>query len=153
VDDVAKPSKKKTTREQPRWQPISRLPLFAQHIDGMLAADIEQYETLQEAKPKPWVLDNSTVNRVKQAFTKQRQDFHLFEEQLRRWQTGPLTDDQRQEVERLAQQMKKIRGNNTKVLELAEELGKGTIEKQLAKSDLELGMEVLLNPDLLRRNF
>ena len=36
--------------------------------------------------------------------------------------------------------------------ELAKELEQGTIERQLAKSDLELGLEVLRNPDLLRRN-
>ena len=32
----------------------------------------------------------------------------------------------------------------TRILELADELGRGTIERQLAKSDLELGLERLL---------
>lgn len=140
-------------RQQPQWRPISFLPTLAQHIDGMLQADVEQYETLLEAKPKPWVLDDFTVNRVKQVFTTQAKDFHLFEEQLQRWQSGPLTDGQSQEVERLAGQMQKIRENNTRVLALADELAKGTIEKQLAKSDEELGLEALLNPDRLRRGF
>lgn len=144
---------KNKQRQQPKWRPVSFLPTLAQHIDGMLAADVEQYQTLLEAKPKPWVLDDFTVNRVKQVFTTQHNDFHLFEEQLQRWRSGPLTDGQSQEVERLAGQMQKIRENNTRVLALADELAKGTIEKQLAKSDAELGMEALLNPDLLRRGF
>ena len=32
----------------------------------------------------------------------------------------------------------------TQILELADELGRGTIERQLAKSDVELGLEYLL---------
>jgi hypothetical protein len=110
----------------------------------MLEADVEQYETLLEAKPKPHVLDDATVNRVISVFRKQRDDFWLFEEQLTRWQSGELTDDQRQEVTRLVEQMRLLRKNNTRVLELADELGKGTIEKVLAKSDMELGLEVLM---------
>ncbi len=130
--------------QQPQWQPIRMLPTLARHIDGMLEADREQYETLLEAKPKPHVLDNATVARVISVFTKQQQDFWLFEEQLKRWQSGPLTAAQRQEVERLVGQMRALRQNNEKVLRLSRELAQGTIEKQLAKSDAELGLEFLL---------
>ncbi len=67
-------SKKKRPRQsavpkQPQWQPISMLPTFTAHIDGMLESSEEQYETLLEAKPKPHVLDDYTVNRVIKAFT------------------------------------------------------------------------------------
>lgn len=140
--------KKKGTRQpgqqQPQWRPISFLPTLAQHIDGMLEADVEQYETLLLAKDKPHVLDDYTVNRVKQVFTTQAKDFHLFDEQLQRWLAGETTEAQHQEVERLAGQMQKIRENNTKVLALADELGKGTIDKIMAKSDEELGLEYLM---------
>lgn len=142
----------KQSQPQPQWQPISRLSMIAEHIDGMLEADVEQYQTLLEAKPKPYVLDDFTVNRVIASFTTQKDDFWLFEEQLKRWQAGTLTAAQRQEVERLVGQMQKLRENNTKVLKLAQELSQGTIEKQLAKSDLELGIEALMNPDLRRSN-
>jgi len=47
--------------DQPQWQPIERLALIASHIDGMLESATEQYETLQLAKPKPFVLDDYTV--------------------------------------------------------------------------------------------
>jgi hypothetical protein len=129
---------------QPRWQPISMLSTFATHIDGMLEADLEQYETLSQTRSKPHVLDDYTVNRVKEVFGKQRQDFHLFEEQLTRWQSGELTDGQRAEVVRLVEQMRKLRENNSNVLALADELSKGTIEKVMGKSDAELGMDFLM---------
>lgn len=128
-------------RPQPQWQPIRMLPTLTLHIDGMLEADREQYETLLEAKP--YVLDDATVARVISAFETQAKDFWLFEEQLKHWQSGPLTAAQRQEVERLVGQMRALRQNNEKVLVLARELAQGTIEKQLAKSDLEVGVEML----------
>lgn len=130
--------------EQPHWHPIAMLATIARHIDGMVEADQEQLTTLQGARTKPYVLDDYTVNRVKQAFTTQREDFWIFEEQLRRWQAGQLTVRQSAEVARLRGQMAKLRQINSDVLTLAEELSKGTIEKQLAKSDFELGLEMLL---------
>ena len=118
--------------------------MIAAHIDGMLQADREQYETLLEAKPKPHVLDDFTINRVIAAFTTQRNDFGLFDEQLRRWAALPLSDQQHREVERLVEQMRLLRENNEQVLTLARELSKGTIDKVMAKSDVELGLEMLM---------
>jgi hypothetical protein len=69
---------------QPQWQPIETLWTFATHIDGILESSQEQYDTLQEAKPKPHVLDDYTVNRVISAFTTQIADLWLFDEQLSR---------------------------------------------------------------------
>ena len=79
--------------EQPHWHPIAMLATIARHIDGMVEADQEQLATLQEARTKPYVLDDDTVTRVKHAFTTQREDFWVFEEQLRRWQavSSPLS--------------------------------------------------------------
>ena len=57
---------------QPTWQPIARLPMIATHIDDMLESAEENYANLQEAKPKPHVLDDYTVGRVIKVFTTQR---------------------------------------------------------------------------------
>lgn len=139
-------------KQQPQWQPISQLSLIAHRIDGMLEAAQEQYQTLLPAKAKPHALDDYTVNRVKKVFTDQQNDLWLFDEQLTRWSKGPLSAHQRTEVERLQGQMKKLREQITTILALADELGKGTIEKVLSKSDAELGLEFLLNPEKFRRD-
>lgn len=112
----------------------------------MLADATEHYETLQEAQPKPYVLDDYTIGRVIEGFTVQQNDLWLFDEQLRRWQAGKekLTSAQRTEVQRLANQMLRVHEVITAILGLAGELKEGTIEKELAKSDVELGIEVLL---------
>ena len=73
-----------------------------------------------------------------------REDFWVFEEQLRSFQAVQLTVKPLAEVARLQSQMARLRHINSDVLALAEELSKGTIEKQLAKSDFEPRLEVLL---------
>lgn len=128
---------------QPQWRPLSFLPMLATHIDGMLEADQEQYATLLETKDKPYVLDDYTVRRVIKAFTTAKSDLPLFDEQLRRWGAEKVTDAQRQEIVRLKEQMQKLHEVVDQVLELTDALAKGTIEKVLAKSDEELGMEYL----------
>ncbi len=96
-----KEEKSRPMAEQPHWHPIAMLATIARHIDGMVEADQEQLATLQEARTRPYVLDDYTVTRVKGAFTTQREDFWVFEEQLRRWQALKLTTEQRAEVTRL----------------------------------------------------
>ena len=48
------------------------------------------------------------------------------------------------QLERLEGQLERQRAVLSDILELAEELQQGTIERVLAKSDLELGIEALL---------
>lgn len=131
-------------RGSPQWQPISQLTLIAKHIDGMVESASEQYANLVQVRPKPYVLDDYTIGRVKDVFTTQQNDLWLFDEQLRRWKAGQITDTQRTEIERLMGQMAKLRQVMTDILHLADELKAGTIEKQLAKSDAQLGLEFLM---------
>jgi hypothetical protein len=62
---------------------------------------------------------------------------------LRRWSTEKVTTAQRQEIIRLKGQMAKLHEVIDDVLKLANQLAKGTIEQQLAKSDEEIGLEYL----------
>jgi hypothetical protein len=48
------------------------------------------------------------------------------------------------ELDRLEGQLERLRKVLSDILALAEELQQGTIERVLAKSDLELGIEALL---------
>ncbi len=131
------------TPPTPTWQPITQLPLIASLIDGMLEAAKENYQSLQQASSKPHVLDDATVERVINVYTTQRYDLWLFEEQTRRWMAEPLAAAQRQEVNRLKDQVAQLREVLVEILALADELKRGTIEQVLAKSDEELALEVL----------
>jgi len=128
----------------PHWQPISKLPLITAAIDGLLEGAEEQYQLLQQAQPKPYVLDDDTVGRVITVFAEQRDDLWLYEEQLRRWAGQEFTEAQRREVGRVTGRLERLRQVIAAILELADELKGGTIERVLAKDDAELGLEFLL---------
>jgi hypothetical protein len=129
--------------QQPNWQPISQLPLIAQMIDGELGDTSTQYENLLPAKNKPHVLDDYTVGRLLKVFGERQEFFGIYAEQLAKWKALDLNATQKKEVTRLEAQLEKLVKVSTAVLDLANELKEGTIEKVLGKSDLELGLEAL----------
>jgi hypothetical protein len=57
----------------------------------------------------------------------------------------PIRRRRADEVDRLTEQVDRRRTVIDSILSLAEQLKQGTIEKVLAKSDLELGLEFLLS--------
>ena len=68
----------------------------------------------------------------------------VYDEQLRRWRNERLTDAQQRETVRLQNATRELCLVLTQILALADELATGTIERQLSKSDAELGLEHLL---------
>lgn len=126
------------------WQPISALPTIAMLVDEGLRDARERYATLLEAKPKPHVLDDATIARVKRVNGEGLAYCDVYEEQLRRWRSARLTDVQRREVARLESATRELRLVLSQILALAAELAGGTIERQLSKSDAEIGVEYLL---------
>ena len=127
----------------PHWQPLTALPLIASLIDGELADGQEHQATLLSVRDRPHVLDDATVERSIKLHTKQRDFLGVFAEQLARWRHEQPTDAQRRELDRLEGQLDRLRAILNNILQLAEELKQGTIERVLAKSDLELGHETL----------
>ena len=128
----------------PQWHPIKALPMIGQAIDGMLESAEEVVQSLEQARPRPHFLDDSTIGRVREAHGTQLNDLWWYTEQLARWQRASPTPAQAQELERLTQQLAALRRVLTASLAFAEELQAGTIEKVLAKDDVELAVEYLL---------
>jgi hypothetical protein len=128
----------------PQWHPISALPMIAQALDGMVESAEDVLQSLEQARPRPQVLDDYTIDRVREAHGTQLNDLWWYTEQLARWQDAKPTPTQHQELERLTQQVAALRRVLTASLALTEELQAGTIEKVLAKDDVELALEFLL---------
>lgn len=120
------------------------LPMIAKLTDEGLRDAREHYDTLLQARPKPYVLDDATIARTKRVNGEGLEWCGVYDEQFRRWRRGHLTASQRGEVARLTGVNQKLRSVLTEILKLADELGAGTIERQLAKSDEQLGLEYLL---------
>lgn len=128
----------------PNWQPLTALSLIASLIDGELADGQEHHATLLSVRDRPYVLDDATVERTIKLHAEQRDFLGVFAEQLARWRNEHPSDAQRRELDRLEGQLERLRKVLSDILALAEELQQGTIERVLAKSDLELGIEALL---------
>lgn len=127
----------------PNWQPISQLPLIAQMINEELKDTQSQYQNLQPAVSRPHILDDYTVGRLIKVFGERQEFFGIYAQQLSRWKILNLNTEQKQGVERLEKQLEKLVEVNSQIVTLANQLQKGTIEKVLGKSDLELGLEAL----------
>jgi len=130
-------------QKTPNWQPISALPMVASLIDRMVSDALQQWETLQSAKQKPYVLDSALVERIESAYSNQLETTGLFLEQLARWKSKPMSSDQRNEVVRLEKQVEKLQAVMNDILSLASELKKHTIDRIMEKDDLELGLEIM----------
>jgi hypothetical protein len=128
----------------PNWQPVSFLPQIAEMIDGMLASAQSVLDSLERARTQPYVMDDYTLGRVREAHGTQLNDLWLYEEQLSRWTKESLTERQRREIERLTNQLSALRHVFTLCLALADEMKDGTIDRLLAKDDVELAIEFLM---------
>ena len=128
----------------PHGQPLTALPLIASLIDGELADGQEHQATLLSVRDRPHVLDDAIVERSIKLHTEQRDFLGVFAEQLARWRHERPSDAQRRELDRLEGQLERLRAVLSDILKLADELQQGTIERVLAKSELELGIETLL---------
>lgn len=128
----------------PHWQPLTALPLIASLIDGELADGQEHHATLLAEHDRPYVLDDAIVERSIKLHAEQRDFLWVFAEQLARWRNEQPSFAQSRELDRLEEQIERLRAVLSAILELAEELQQGTIERVLAKSDLELGLDALL---------
>jgi hypothetical protein len=127
------------------WHPISKLEFFIDHTQRWAVDVREHLETLEEARTKPHVLADRDVARVERVYTEQADDLTLFEEQAAKWGELPdLSPSRRVKLTTLNEQLAGLRELNKKVLGLAEELSKGTIDTVMAASDEELGLAALL---------
>lgn len=129
--------------QTPTWRPLGDLPLIASMIDGMLADTQEQYQNLLAVKDRPHVLDTPLVERIEAVYTTQAGDFWLYEEQLAHWRRESLSEAQGREITRLEERFGELRAVNDRILALAAEFKEGTIDKILAKDDIELAFEFL----------
>jgi len=120
------------------------LATIASLIDRGLADVREHHAMLLKARSKPFVLDDATIADTKRVNGEGLEWCDVYDRQLERWRCERLTRAQQGEVARLQGVSGELRVELTRILELADELGRGTIERQLAKSDLELGLERLL---------
>jgi hypothetical protein len=131
------------TKATPNWQPLSALPMMAAMVSDQLADVRQQLQNLRSVQSRPHVLDDATVKRILQVYGEQRDFLWVYDEQVMRWQREALTPEQRQQLERMAQQLVEVNSVLSEILTMAEAFQGKTIDSVLSKSDFELAMELL----------
>jgi hypothetical protein len=119
------------------------LPMLAEMVSGMLGEVERQLQSLRAAQEQPHVLDDYTVGRLLKAYREQQDFLWVYEAQLERWQKESLSVGQRQQSEQMAAQLAQLKLGIKEILAIADDLGGKTIESVLAKSDIEVALDVL----------
>jgi hypothetical protein len=130
--------------EPVNWQPISKMPLIARMIDEALEDTRAHIKTLTETSARPHVMDDATVDRIDRVHADQMEFVDIYAQQIGRWRNERPSVNQSRELDRMEEQNRQLRDATTAVLALSRELRKGTIERVMEKSDIELGLEALL---------
>lgn len=105
----------KQHNEIPNWKPLSMIPTIASIIDREVENFEYLYKMLGEAKEKPHVMDDMTLNRAISNHRKYLEGAWVYDEQLTRWKKENPTGDQSREIERLTGQMIKYWKRCTKI--------------------------------------
>lgn len=128
--------------DEPTWQPLSALPMLTAHAAEGVELARQHFDTLRQAGP--YRLADAEVGRVIQTWTVTRDDLdRLFAEQGRRWQQQTRGTRHQRDVEHYCALVAEERALVEQLLALADELRTVTIERLLAKSDLEVGLEAV----------
>lgn len=133
----------KRQNETPNWQPLSMIPTIASIIDGEIENFEDLYKMLGEARKKPHVMDDMTLDRAISNHRKYLEEAWVYDEQLTRWKKENPTGDQSREIERLTGQMVKYRKMCEDIIAMSEEVKKGSINRILEMSDEEVAIAVL----------
>lgn len=125
------------------WQPMSAMPLVAGLIDGALEDTRGHLGTLAEARARPHVLDDATLDRVERVHAEQMGFVGVYARQIERWRGEGPSEDQARELDRMEAQNGRLRAATAEVLALAGQLRQGTIDRVMATGDTELGLQAL----------
>lgn len=128
---------------QPQFFPIAQLPHFAEMVAAAFDEARGQAAVIEPARVRPHALDDATVQLIVDVFTGQRVLTEHVVEQLRRWENEATSPSQRLQVAAVTAQTTEWRSLINHVLAIAKQLASATIERQLAKSDVELALEFL----------
>ena len=132
-----------TNKQNPTWLPLHKLPLFSHSVAGLLRDTQEMYPLFVQAKNKPWVLDDATVERTIRLYSERLDILAVDEEQLRRWKQERLTPQQQQTIASLSEQVAKTKKLVIELLEIAREIKQNTIDEILKRDDAQLALDVL----------
>lgn len=127
------------------WYTINTLDMFFKMASNQLSQVKEQYDSLLAVKDKPHVLDDQIIERVIKCYTDQKELLTPERKQFEKWEKEEkLSTTQKEKINKAYEIIDKKGKIIDDILLLSKELEKGTIDKIMAKDDIELGLEFLM---------
>ena len=130
-------------KQQPIFHPISKALSILEITHDMLESSKEQLVNMENIKDKPHVLNDELINRSIKLYTSQNKDLDIFLQQCSLWQEKELTEVQQYQVTTIEENANTLIKINNQILEIVNYCKDKTIDKILAKDDLELAIDVL----------
>lgn len=132
------------SKPQPTFHPLTMIPTLLKITDDMLVAAKEQLANMKIAKEKPHILDDDIVERSLKLHKEQNDDSALFLQQCSIWKQEELTELQLTQVQAIENFTNLLIDINNQLIAIFEHCKDCTINKILAKDDLELAFDFLM---------
>jgi hypothetical protein len=130
-------------REQ-NWYPTSKIGYFTDLVREGIDVTRGQIELFTPAMAQPYRLDDATVNRATRVYENQHADQVLFRNQADRWADEAATAAEKAALTTYVAALDELDRLTDDVLRMCATLSQQTIEKLLAKTDAEAGLEALM---------
>lgn len=131
------------SKPQPTFQPLTMIPTVLKITDDMLVGAKEQLANMKIAKEKPHILDDNIIERSLKLYKEQNDDSALFLQQCSIWEQEQLTELQLTQVQEIENCTHLLIDINNQLIAIFEHCKDFTINKILAKDDLELAFDFL----------
>jgi len=127
-------------KQQPTFHPISKALSILEITHGMLESSKEQLVNMENIKDKPYVLNDELNNRSIKLYTSQNEDLDIFLQQCVIWKNKELNELQQYQVTTIEENINSLLKINNQILSIVDACKESTINKILAKDDLELAI-------------
>ena len=102
---------------------------------------------MRQAKNKPYILDDQTIERCLKLYLKQNKDCDLFLQRCAVWKREKLTEKQIVQVQEIESIISTLVETNKKILSIANDCIDSNIDSILKKDDIELALDLLTGKD------
>jgi hypothetical protein len=126
-----------------QFRPLSFMPLVSSVSAQQLASLRKLRQDLADARTKPHVFDDATIERVISVHTKTLGFLPYTRRQLDHWAGEKPSVAERATIQRIRDETDETDLLVREVISLAEEIKAGTIDKVLAKDGFDMGWEAL----------
>lgn len=125
------------------FQNTYMIPRLLEVTSETLEGSKEQLINLSAAKEKPYVLDDEIISRSENLYKAQVEDAEFYLAQVKYWKGCKLTEEEWRRIHEIEDKTNELIKANKEILDILQYCKKYTIDKILAKDDMELAIDVL----------